>query len=630
MVALDNYPYLEEFATEMAENYKYESIGTNEKQKEIYSIIKQRRIKSGLIRGEAGVGKTQIVETLAKKLKNKGYVFFSIDLDIMGAQGNNVFGENIKHLINDAVSYDKQNKEDVVLFIDEVHKIGMDGYESGIDSFKTALARGEIRLLGATTKEEYTLYIEKNKALTDRLEFVDIEEPHDEVTHRIVSDMWQKELRDDEPVNDQLIDRIIEYSRYIPSEANPRKSIRIFDRMIGIYDTQNVALNEALLDKVIFERSGINPNFRPNINHIENELRRCIKGQDDAIDILVDNLNVVMAGLTPKGSPRGSFIFMGPTGVGKTEVAKVLSRTMYESENNMLRYDMSEYQGKNAFEKWKNDVSKDVRGNGYKVILCDEAEKADTGVMDLLLQITSDAILKDRFDREVNFENSFIILTTNLGFKVFEENRSLGVRVSEDKHDTDNAGEILQSDDGKNGFRPELVNRMTGIVSFNALESKDKKEIAKIKIQELKQRVEEEHKFILEDSERTLEYIYKENVSDATSSGGGRDIVNRVRNFLQVPVAKVINRYLQDNERHLIRVKVEPLGELVSERRDKVKSTAKLSVIEYDVLNKDGRIETHKGFNHKDVNKTYDALHEKAEISFDFLDEEGQQSSEIV
>ncbi|MFH0153166.1 hypothetical protein, partial [Pseudomonas aeruginosa] len=151
----------------------------------------------------------------------------------------------------------------------------------------------------------------------------------------------------------------------------------------------------------------------------------------------------------------------------------------------------------------------------------------------------------------------------------------------------------------------ELVNRMTGIVSFNALESKDKKEIAKIKIQELKQRVEEEHKFILEDSERTLEYIYKENVSDATSSGGGRDIVNRVRNYLQVPVAKVINRYLQDNERHLIRVKVEPLGELVSERRDKVKSTAKLSVIEYDVLNKDGRIETHKGFNHKDVNKTY-------------------------
>lgn len=630
MVVLDNYPYLKKFATEMSENYKYDSLGTEEKQAEIYSILKQRRIKSVLIKGAAGVGKTQVVETLAKKLKNKTFVFFSVDLDVMGAQGNNVFGENIKGLVNDAISYDEQNEEKVVLFIDEFHKVGMDGYENGIDSFKTVLARGEIRLIGATTKEEYTLYVEKNAALTERLEFVTINEPPKEVTHQILSDMWEKEIGNEETVNEALIDKIIEYGRYIPSEANPRKSIRVLDRMIGIYDTRNVAMNEALLDKVVFERSGINPKFRPDITNIENELRRCIKGQDDAIDILVDNLNVVMAGLTPKGSPRGSFIFMGPTGVGKTEVAKVLSRTMYESEKNMLRYDMSEYQGKNAFEKWKNDVSTDVRGSGYKVILCDEAEKADTGVMDLLLQITSDAILKDKFDREVNFENSFIILTTNIGFNVFEQNRSLGVSVSEDKYDTDNAGEVLQSDDGKNGFRPELVNRMTGIIAFNALESEDKKEIAKIKIQELKKRVEEEHKFILEDSERTLEYIYKENVSDATSSGGGRDIVNRVRNYLQVPVAKVINRYLQDNERHLIRVKVEPLGELVSERRDKVKSTAKLSVIEYDVLNKDGRIETHKGFNHKDVNKTYDALHEKAEISFDFLDDEGQQSSEMV
>ena len=616
MANLDEYPFLKEFATEMAEDYKYESLGTEEKQKEIYAILRQRRMKSMVIKGHPGVGKTQIVETLAKKKKGDGFIFFSIDLDVMGGQGNNMFGENIKGLVKEAIEYERCNAEHVVLFVDEFHKVGMKGYEAGLDAFKTVLARGEIRLIGATTIEEFSQHVAKNQALNERLEFVNIDEPPTEIIKKIIRDMWIKEIGHEEPVNEQLIEKIVEYGKYLPSESNPRKSIKVLDRMIGIFETQNIAMNEALLDKVIYDSSGINTKVRPNIDEIERELRKNIRGQDEAIEVLIDSLNVAMAGLNPIGAPMGSFMFMGPTGVGKTEVAKVLARTLYKKKKNMLRYDMSEYQGEYAFKKWKDKVATDVREEPYSLILCDEAEKADRGVLDLLLQITSDGILKDQYDREVTFENTYIILTTNIGFKVFEEDRSLGVNISEGVYDDDRAGRVLQSDDGKNGFRPELVNRMTGIIAFNPLESNIKKEIAEIKIAEFKQELEEKHKFILEDSDRVLEYLYKENVSDATSSGGGRDIRNRVRNFLHVPVAKVINKYLHDNDRHLIRVKVEPLGELVSEKAGKVKSTAKLSVLEYDVLNKDGRIETHKGFNHKNVHQTYDALNEKAEISY--------------
>jgi len=278
---LDNYPLIKKFATEMKSDDKYASIGTEDKQIEIESILNKRRIKSMIIKGEPGVGKTQIVETLATN--NKKFIFFSIDLDVMGGEGNNMLGENIKGLIKEAIQFDRNSERELVLFIDEFHKVGMEGYESGLDGFKTVLARGDIRLIGATTYEEFSDYVEQNQALNDRLEAVKIEEPPKDIIIKIISDMWVKELGDEEPLNEQLIEKIVDYGKYIPSEAEPRKSIGLLDRMIGRYTTQNVSLNEALLDRIIFERSGINPNIRLDINEIEKELYKNIKGQDDAI-----------------------------------------------------------------------------------------------------------------------------------------------------------------------------------------------------------------------------------------------------------------------------------------------------------------------------------------------------------
>lgn len=617
MIDYSNYPFLQKYTVEMTGDSKYEALGTEEKEEEILSKLNKKRIKSIVLKGLPGVGKTQVVETIARK--NKNFLFLSADIDTMGGKGNNVLGENIKGLIKEITQLDKKIDRDVVLFIDEFHKVGMPGYDSGIDGFKTALARGELRLIAATTLEEFTKYIEHNQALIERLGVVTIDELPDKYVEKILCDMWEKELKDEEPLNMDLVKKIVEYGKYLPSKANPRKSIDILDDMIGIYNTKNVSFNETLLDKVIYDSSRINPKIRPNIYEIEKELKRRIKGQPDAIRVLVDSLHLAMAGLLPPGAPMGSFIFMGPTGVGKTETAKVLAEQLFGSEKKMLRYDMSEYQGASASDKFKDDIADDIGRNPYSIILCDEAEKADRGVMDLHLQITSDGRLTNRYGREVTFENAYIIYTTNIGFKSFEKHRSLNVEVSKSAYDTDKAGKILQSADGINGFRPEFVNRMTGIVTFNALEPETKKEIVEDDIKAFKEQLQEQHGVYLEYSDRVITYLYKEGVSDASSSGGGRDIKNRIRNYLHVTVAKVINKYLLDTEKQLTRIKVEPLGELINERQDKVNSTAQLSVLEYDVYNKDGRIETHRGFEHKNVNKAYDALHQLADVSYKLI-----------
>lgn len=615
MTSFEEYPSLSLYAQDMSENHKYDSIGTEDKQKEILSILNQERMKNVLLRGFAGVGKTQVVETLANKVENSNYKFISIDLDTMGANGNNEFGSNIKALLKEIIEFQNKTEKEIVLFIDEIHKIGLEGFTAGLDSFKTAIARGQVRLIGATTFEEIG-HIESNAAMIDRMEYVTIDEPPKEVVEIILEDFWVKAFGDDEPVNKKIIKKIVEYGRYSPSKANPRKSIKLLDNMIGRYRTESVTINEALLDKIVYDSTGINTKIRPDINEIEAELKRRIKGQPLAIDVLIDSLNVALAGLTPKHTPMGSYIFMGPTGVGKTETSIVMAEQLYDTADSLIRFDMSEYQGTDASIRFQHDVTDRVGKKPYSLLLFDEGEKASREVLDLFLQITSAGRLENKFKRQVTFENTYIIITTNIGFKVFEESRKLGEKIGNGKYEVAESKDILISEDGMNGFRPELVNRMTGIINFTPLESETKKEIVEVELEKFKKYLKEERRLILEYSERTVTFLYKEGVKNTTSSGGGRDIINRIRNYLYVAIAKVINKYQFDSDYDLIKVKVEPLGKLVKEKNDEKISDAILAVIEYEVIMPDYNIKVYKGFNHHDPHQSYSALDEQADISY--------------
>lgn len=605
---MKNYPLMERFATEMSKNYKYEALGREDKIIEITAILNQPRMNSLIIRGLPGTGKTQVVETLAKRSRGKIKIF-EIDLDVMGNKGNNVFADNITGLVKEIMEYDRQSEEKIAIFIDEFHKIGKSGYEAGLEAFKPPLARGDISLIGATTDEEYTAFIEKDEAFKERMEIVNMPQLPRPIIKQALIDMWRKTLDGREPVNEQLIDKIIDYGKYVPSEAEPRKSIRTLNRMIGFYNTTNVMMDEVLLDEIIFKSTGINTKFRPDIENVESFLGERVKGQDYAINVLSDSLHVAMAGLNPSDAPMGCFMFLGPTGVGKTEMAKSLAELLFGSEDEMIRFDMSEFKGEGSNEKFGFKAADRINRKPFSVVLFDEGEKADKDVLDLLLQITSEGRLENRYGRQVTFKNAYIIITTNVGHKSFEEARKQGEDLTTKPQ---RVNEILQREG--EGFRPELINRMNGLVPFNPLKSENRNEIVVKRLKEFKSLLASEG-IEFTNTKRVRSFLFKEGISDSTSAGGGRDINRRVAKHLYVCVAKLLNKYMYDDQRKLRRIKVDVFGELVEEANKRI-STAKLGVIAYDVINDNGTVEMYRGHNDKNINKAYDAQSIDADISY--------------
>lgn len=605
---MNKFPLMERFATEMTKNYKYEALGREDKIIEITAILNQPRMNSLIIRGLAGTGKTQVVETLANRNRGKMKIF-EIDLDGMGNKGNNVFADNITGLVKEIMQYDKQTEQHVAIFIDEFHKIGKQGYEAGLEAFKPPLARGDISLIGATTDEEYTAFIEKDEAFKERMEIVNMPELPRSIIKQALIDMWKKTLDEKEPVNEELIDKIIDYGKYVPSEAEPRKSIRTLNRMIGFYNTTNVMLDEVLLDEIIFKSTGINTKFRPDIENVEKFLGERVKGQEHAIKTLSDALHVSMAGLNSPDAPMGSFMFLGPTGVGKTEMAKSLAELLFGSEDEMIRFDMSEFKGEGSNEKFRIIAADKINRKPFSVVLCDEAEKASKDVLDLLLQITSDGRLENRYGRPVTFKNAYIILTTNVGHKSFEEARKEGQDLS---NKPQRVNQILQREG--EGFRPELINRMNGLVPFNPLKSENRNEIVVKRLKEFRSHLADQG-IEFTNTKRVRSFLFKEGISDSTSAGGGRDINRRVAKHLYVCVAKLLNRYMYDEHRQVRRIQVDVFGELVEEAQ-KRKSTAKLGIIAYDVINDNGTVEMYRGHNDLNVENTYDAQSIHADISY--------------
>ena len=583
-----SYRFLSKFGTDLtalAKEGKLDTVIGREQEIERTITILCRRTKSNpVLIGEAGVGKTAIVEGLAMRIaKNDvpgaliGKRIFQVDLSsvVAGTKFRGEFEERIKGIIDEAVGDDS-----VILFIDELHLLsGAGSAEGSMDAaniLKPALARNSMKLIGATTLDEYRKNIEKDKALARRFQTVIVNEPNPTITLRILKGIkGHYEKYHQVVISDEILEEAITLSqRYISDRFMPDKVIDVIDEASAIarvsldkkggseYKKYKIELSdlqskiEASAEKEDYEKAAMyktraaqveeeikklekahkdvdkapavtSENLATAISlktgipvnrvhgseqeilvNLEKHLSKDIIGQDDAIKAVSKAIRRGRSGIADPRRPIGSFIFMGPTGVGKTELAKVIAREVFGGEDSLIKIDMSEFAEKHNVARLVGapagyvgyddggKLTEQVRRKPYSVVLFDEIEKADPEVFNILLQILEDGTLTDGQGTKVKFNNSIVILTSNLGAEDMYRESEMGFSVK-----TKQDAKALKAEHAANEasamkalrkiMRPELVNRFDSIITFNALSEKDVNRIFDNMIEDLKKRLAE-------------------------------------------------------------------------------------------------------------------------------------------
>ena len=526
-------------------------IGREKEIQETAEILSRRTKNNAILVGDAGVGKTAVVEGLAQAIV-AGKVpetiqdkeIYSIDLSSLeaGTQYRGSFEENIKQLVEEVKA-----AGNIILFFDEIHQIlgtgatgGEDGGKGLADIIKPALSRGELSVIGATTQDEYRNTILKNAALARRFNDVVINEPTAADTLRIlqgVKELYEKHHHVVLP--DDVLKAAVDYSiQYIPQRTLPDKAIDLIDMTAAHLAAKNSQTDVETLDQRLkkleaakeaaikaedftkaadikksieetkqkiketdqkekitatiddvaqsVERltgipvSDMGANDIERLKNLDKRLKSKVIGQDEAVEMVAKAIRRNRAGFSEGNQPIGSFLFVGPTGVGKTELAKQLALDMFGNENAIIRLDMSEYADRTAvskligtsagyvcYEDNANTLTERVRRNPYSIVLLDEIEKADPQVLTLLLQVMDDGRLTDGQGNVINFKNTIIIATSNAGFG----NEALSGDKQRDQSLMDKLAPF---------FRPEFLNRFNGIVEFSHLTKQDLSQIVEL------------------------------------------------------------------------------------------------------------------------------------------------------
>jgi len=468
-------------------------IGREDEIERVAQILCRRRKNNPLLVGDAGVGKTAIAEGLAKKIVDgdipevlKDTVIYSLDLGalIAGTKYRGDFEQRLKNVLKQLTK-----KPNAILFIDEIHTIIGAGSASGgtLDAsnlLKPALAKGELRCIGATTFNEYRTVFEKDHALTRRFQKIDVDEPSIPVSIEILKGL-KKSFESHHKIkflNNALISAVELSAKYITDRKLPDKAIDVIDEAGALQKIlpktkQKKTISSKEIEEVISKiakipSKNINQDDLSMLKNLERDLKAIIFGQDEAINKLSTAIKMARSGLLSDNKPIGSFMFSGPTGVGKTEVAKQLAYTLGIE---LIRIDMSEFMERHAVSKLigappgyvgfdqGGTLTESINKNPYAVLLLDEIEKAHPDVHNILLQIMDNGFLTDSNGRKIDFRNVTLIMTTNVGAESLSKS-SLGF-ITDTQTVFDEKKEINKA------FSPEFRNRIDAIVSFAPLEN---------------------------------------------------------------------------------------------------------------------------------------------------------------
>lgn len=571
-------------------------IGRENEIQRVVQILSRRTKNNPCLVGEPGVGKTAIAEGLASRIiegnipdtiKEKRLLTLDLSGMVAGSKYRGEFEERIKKVIAEVV-----NDGNVLLFIDEIHTIiGAGGAEGAIDAsniLKPSLARGEIQLIGATTREEYRKYIEKDAALERRFQPVNVEEPTEEESILILKGLRERyEDHHQVTITEEALEAAVKMSaRYINDRYLPDKAIDLIDEAssklrlstyidspkIKKLEKENKRLEkekEEAIKEEAFEKAGefkkqqkknlekikklkekqekeklekhlivgedeiadiisswtkipvqkIAEEENERLKKLESILHERVVGQEEAVSAVAKAIRRGRVGLKDPNRPIGSFLFLGPTGVGKTELSKALAEAMFGSENSMIRVDMSEYMEKHSVSKLigsppgyvgydeGGQLSEKVRRNPYSVILFDEIEKAHPDVFNILLQVLDDGHITDAQGRKVSFKNTIIIMTSNAGAQRIVEPKNLGFATVQDESLNYKKMKDSVMEEVKRLFKPEFINRIDEIIVFHSLTKENIKEIVGIMLKVINKRCEEQMNISLKPSAGVIDFI---------------------------------------------------------------------------------------------------------------------------
>lgn len=468
----------------------YRAIARDDEIRQVIYNLNRRSKNNPILIGEAGVGKTAIVEGLARLivLKKAGRQLNDKRIRVLqiAALGQNDTVSKMLGLIQEFQATKGKN----ILFIDEVHTImGVDSTNGAMDLgdvLKPAMARGDIQLIGSTTLDEYDKFIERDPALQRRFQQVLVNEPTRATAIRIlrgIKGTYEKyhQVR----YSDKAVVGCVDLSiRYIADRYLPDKAIDLLDQAGAIAATHGkdkVGLKEIAL--VLQEMKGIpvtnvlrNDNVR--LRNMRQKLGETVKGQPEAIKAVADAITIAKAGLQAPNKPLSSFLFLGTTGTGKTALSKALAKVMFDDEEAMVRFDMSEFSERSSLDHFQELLTDQIKRQPYCILLFDEIEKACTAVHDRLLQVLDDGELRDKRGRSTNFRNSIIIMTTNLGADLIADKESYEHAIDEASLVDETPRQRIRRRDAfrkqvqmelTNIFRPEFVNRIQHKIVFNML-----------------------------------------------------------------------------------------------------------------------------------------------------------------
>lgn len=613
--------------TELAGDLKLDPvIGRRKEIERVMQILSRRTKNNPVLLGEAGVGKTAIVEGLAQDiinsnvpeiLKEKRIVVLDLALMVAGTKYRGQFEERIKSVMNEV-----RRAKNIILFIDELHTlVGAGGAEGAIDAanvLKPALSRGEIQCVGATTMDEYRKYIEKDGALERRFQTIIVDPPAREASLEIMKGLRDKyEAHHRVRYTDEALEACVDLSsRYITGRFLPDKAIDVMDeagarvRLQSMVSPPNVKeleenirrlekekdeaislqeferaaqLRDKALqmkrqrEKVLAEWRESNKEFDGVVDaevisqtvsmmtsipltriekkeaerllNLEDELHGMVVSQDQAVSTVARAIRRSRAGLKDPRRPIGSFIFLGPTGVGKTLMAKALAKTMFGDQESLIMIDMSEYMEKHNVSRLigappgyvgyeeGGQLTEKIRRRPYAVILFDEIEKAHGDVFNMLLQIMEEGHLTDSFGRKVDFRNTILIMTSNIGADMMKNQTTLGFKKVSTDSTYEGMKEVMEKEVEK-FFRPEFLNRLDDIIMFRPLTRKDLQSIIHLEMKSVEARIEKKGVKI-QLTPAALEYLIDEGYNP---DYGARPLRRAIERLVEDPLSEGLLR----------------------------------------------------------------------------------------